>query len=747
MRQVWVPCLFLLLVACREKAPADGALRVSVSYGSYTPGCVRVVVRDGQGHEGGKDIPRSLFQPRDTRELIVAVFRKPDWGREVAVEVSSHASASGEECTGAPVEVRSSAGPVSIPLGDFARTEVALLAKDDDGDSFLSPADGVAGTDCDDGRGDVHPGATELCSVNVDYDCNGSQGCQDSACQDQACDDGNACTTGDRCQGSGATAACMGQEVKCTQPTGDCLTGARCEPTTGQCVNIEAPQGTACDDGDECTLEDQCGPQARCTGTLKSCGMPPSQCHQTPGTCNSANGVCTYDFKPAAASCNDTVGCTVNDVCNGAGVCQGTMTSCTASSPCKRVTGGCPGLDNCTEEPDPSKVNTACMIDASRTGVCRMLDGVCSAFPYLPSNFNPDTVPLANIGTLTTTCDVTFDSTELTWAPTSCVTSSPTPVVVTEGGKEMVLVAMSSLNLGADLILRGTRPVILAVYGDASLNHSILANGTFVGGVPTPGAGGNQDCATRRGDPGVLANNAGGGGGGAGGGTAGAAGNSGRGSNGAGGGGGGAGSAGGGGLVPLVGGCPGGNGGGGAAEAGLGGAGGGAVQVSVARTLTVNQWVTASGGGGGGARGSTVVNGHAGGGGGGGSGGRVLLEANRLVLAGSTRLTANGGGGGEGAGYLDFDSQSMGENGEDGPRSSALQASGGNDGSYSGGNGGLGGALVGPTGGLAGESYSGSKGGGGGGGGAVGHIRLRSREVCSINGAIISPTTNTACPL
>ena len=749
MRQLWVPWLLLLLVACREKVPAEGALQVSVLYDSYTPGCVRVVARDGQGHEGRKDIPQSQFQPRDTRQLLVAVFRKPDWGRELAVEVSSHPSVSGEECAGTPVEVRASAGPVLIPPGDFARTEVTLQAKDGDGDTFLQKEDGVAGTDCDDGRSDVHPGATELCRVNVDFDCNGLQGCQDSACQNKACDDGSACTTGDHCQGSGASAVCIGQEVRCTPPTGACLRGAQCDPGTGQCVNLAEDPGTSCDDSNPCTVNDQCGPQAQCAGTPRSCDTPPSACHESTGTCNTASGMCSYAFKPASASCDDAVACTVNDVCDGAGGCQGAQTPCSPSSVCMRVTGGCMAQSSCTEEPDPSKVNTACMINPSRAGVCRRQDGVCSTFPYVPSNFNPDTVPLANIGTLTTTCAVTFNSTDLSWTPSSCAANPPQPVVVmAQDGTEMVLLAMSSLSMSGDLILRGTRPVILAVYGDATLNSSILANGTIVAGEPVPGAGGNQACATRRGTNGGLSNNAGGGGGGAGGGTAGAAGNSGAGTS-AGGAGGGGGNSGGGGFVPLVGGCPGGSGGGGAVEAGKGGAGGGAVQLSVAGTLTVNQWITTSGGGGEGAHGSTTGNGHAGGGGGGGSGGRVLLEAHRLILAGSARLTANGGGGGEGAGYVDASSQSTGRNGEDGARSSTAPAVGGNGGSFSGGDGGAGGTgALAPVMGAVGASYTGSKGGGGGGGGAVGHIRLRSVAACSINNsAVISPSTNTACPL
>ena len=49
---------------------------------------------------------------------------------------------------------------------------------DDDGDGFsrcgISCVDGVGcGTDCDDGDGDVHPGAVEICADGIDQDCSG----------------------------------------------------------------------------------------------------------------------------------------------------------------------------------------------------------------------------------------------------------------------------------------------------------------------------------------------------------------------------------------------------------------------------------------------------------------------------------------------------------------------------------------------------------------------------------------------
>ncbi|QRK04309.1 putative metal-binding motif-containing protein [Archangium violaceum] len=717
MRRLWILGLLLTFVACREKAPPEGAVRVTVGYGSYRPACLRVVARDTQGHEGQTEILQRQFKDPDARKILVAVFREPEWGRELTLEVSSFDGSTGEACSGSLVEQLSSQ-PIPVPLGDFAAFEATLRAKDDDGDSFIAREAGVNGLDCDDTSAEVYPGAAERCSVAVDYDCNGFKGCQDSQCQQKACDDGNACTTDDFCEGSGVSAQCKGQEVRCEKPAGACVLGATCSQETGQCVV-----------------------------TRKECNTPESTCFESVGACNDATGFCEYTPKAASVSCDDSDACTTGDVCSGTGVCLGTQTPCMASSICFRVTGGCTALGNCTEEPDPSKVNAACTLaGGAGSGVCRASDGRCSRFPYVPSNFDPDAIPTESILPLTTTCEVTFDSTALSWTPESCVSNPPAPIELTQG-HGMVLFALSNLNLGGNLRLVGNRPVILAVYGDATLNQNILANAR--GTLPGAGGGLESACTERRGRGGVYSNLVGGGGGGAGGGTAGAPGGNGTSSGSERGDGG---STGGDSFVPLVGGCSGGSGGGGGgAEAlgGQGGAGGGAVQLSVAGTLTVNQRVSASAGGGSGGQYSNANGGQAGGGGGGGSGGQVLLEAYQLNLGSSGRLTANGGGGGEGSGYHSS-LQRNGKVGADGSVDSGSQVAGGSGDSQAGGEGGNGGALSGtPGAGTAGTDVGVSaKGGGGGGGGAAGHIRLRSVRPCAINSSsIISPATDTQCPL
>ncbi len=726
-----------MLAACREKAPLDGAIRVSVTYRSYIPACVRVVARDARGNEGRTDILQSEFKNADARRLLVAVFRKPEWDQQLMLEVASYDGSSGKECSGNPVELHSTPEPLLVPLGKYAPFDVELRAEDGDGDTFPRKEEGVAGTDCHDDIGDAFPGAPEKCVVGVDFDCDGAAACQDSQCVDNACDDRNGCTQDDRCVGLGATAECQGQAVQCPQPTDVCFERAECSREAGGCVNIKASPEKACNDSDPCTENDRCGSQALCAGTAKTCNSPPSTCHQSEGRCIASTGDCQYDTKPTQVSCTDGDGCTVDDICDGEGSCGGFPTPCSPTGVCFRVTGGCTALGTCTEAPDPDQVNAPC---ASGTGVCRAPDGACSTFPYIPRNFDPDSIPPARIRDLATTCAVTFNSETLTWNPASCVTNPPQPIELTQG-IGMVLFPLRSLSLSGNLRLVGSRPVILAVYGDLTLDHHVLANGikNDARTDTIPGAGGNQSCGSRRGAPGAFVGGTGGGGGGAGAATVGGEGRSG--SDAAAGG-----DAGqsGGTIVPLVGGCQGGTGGGPASVAGKGGAGGGAVQLSVSGTLTVNQWITTSASGGLGGRNATNL---AGGGGGGGSGGAVLLEAHKLVLSASARVTANGGGGAEGGGYHP-NATADGEDGEDGPRSSAAQAAGGRDASLSGGEGGLGGSSAGtPGNGTAGTSILGSKGGGGGGGGAMGRIRLRSVQPCTLDpAAILSPATNQ-CPL
>ncbi len=188
---------------------------------------------------------------------------------------------------------------------------------------------------CDDGN---------LCTIDS---CLAGQ-CQ-HAPADLPCDDANACTVGDTCQGG----TCKGTfSIDCNDD--NLCTSDFCDPTKG-CTYVlnNAP----CDDGNICTLTDQCsGGECVSTGTMN---------------CND-NNPCTADqclpdsgcsFAPNQAECDDGNICTQGDVCaNGActfsafnpcdddNVC--TVDSCHPLLGCQHVpvSGSCDDNDACTTQ-------------------------------------------------------------------------------------------------------------------------------------------------------------------------------------------------------------------------------------------------------------------------------------------------------------------------------------------------------------------------------------------------------------
>ncbi|RKH44036.1 hypothetical protein D7V93_36565, partial [Corallococcus llansteffanensis] len=438
----------MLLGACREKAPEEGALRVSVKYGSYKPGCVRVEVKDAQGNRGATDVPASQFQNIETQEVLVAVLRKAEWDRELSVTVSSFAAVADGRCDGPVVESIASQ-PIPIPPKEFTRHDVTLEAVDGDGDGSPSNFEATGPFDCKDDDPRIHPGATETCSGTEDFNCNTLKGCQETNCRAEACDDGNLCTTEDHCEGSGVGAKCLGTARQCN--------------------------ASAC----------------------------------TQGVCDQGTGLCSFSPAPEGASCADADTCTEGDRCNSSGTClSGMPTPCPKRDCFLPVAGTCTANNNCAYAPDPAQVGDFCLAPSGMlTGVCRKGDGVCSAFPFQPSNFDPDAVAPADVVDLITSGAVTFNSETLTWTPSGVVTNpsqlKPRAIPQAGGAPDAVLLPVKSVSLGGTLSLVGTRPVILAVYGDALLNESILANGHFAGSTTVPGTGGNHlRCGTATGSNG-----------------------------------------------------------------------------------------------------------------------------------------------------------------------------------------------------------------------------------------------------
>ncbi|NOK18538.1 kelch repeat-containing protein [Corallococcus carmarthensis] len=142
------------------------------------------------------------------------------------------------------------------------------------------------------------------------------------------CNDGNACTGNDIC---GSTGACSGTSIACEAPPGQCYQSAG-SCSDGSCSYAYKTAGASCDDGDACTLGETCNGSGGCAGTPVSCTTPPGQCYQAAGTCS--GGTCSYALKAAGTACDDGNAGTVNDVCSGAGSCAGVVACTTPPDAC-----------------------------------------------------------------------------------------------------------------------------------------------------------------------------------------------------------------------------------------------------------------------------------------------------------------------------------------------------------------------------------------------------------------------------
>jgi hypothetical protein len=338
-------------------------------------------------------------------------------------------------------------------------------------------------------------------------------------------------------------------------------------------------------------------------------------------------------------------------------------------------------------------------------------DGASYCWPYKPANYDP--------------CTPTFDQDHPTTGQKTFSANAPLDTdaasdTIADGGVTYALYRYSSLTIaaGATLTIKGSRPALIIVDGDANVQGSIV--------VSPNSAAVSSACGPSL-DVGPVTTNytAGGGGGGYGG--AGAGGGAANGNQK---------------IGPLRMGCPGGasgtpkpvsNNSQAGANPAPGGAGGGALELSVRGSLTIanTSIVTANGAGGGGgdahAKQSAPcltmdMHGCNSGGGGGGSGGSILLEGVTVNVMGS--VCAVGGGGGAGG-------NEAGVGGDPGTTSTTCTVALGGKNPVAGGNGG-----------AAGPATAGANGGGGyvsngGGGGGEGRIRIRASGTLVNMGTVV----------
>ena len=165
-----------------------------------------------------------------------------------------------------------------------------------DADAAKAP-DGAAevedgGSEVQDGGSEVQDGASEVQD--------GASEVEDSASEVQ---DGGS----DVAQDTADVDLCAG--VSCTDLP--CATQA-CNPKTGSCVATAKIDGWACDDGKKCTAADACA-SGVCTGTAVNCDDG-NAC--TNDSCNPSQG-CVNTIVKAGTACDDGDPCTIGDVCAG----------------------------------------------------------------------------------------------------------------------------------------------------------------------------------------------------------------------------------------------------------------------------------------------------------------------------------------------------------------------------------------------------------------------------------------------
>lgn len=189
--------------------------------------------------------------------------------------------------------------------------------------------------DCDDGDACTNDTCDAgLGCVNTPVTCNDSNACTDDTCDPATgcvfttvpdgtfCSDGDACTEDDACSGG----VCQGVPIVCdddNECTADgCDSGSGCDFTP----LVDTP----CDDGDPCTVADECDGNYNCVGRDNAC-PDASQC--TDDACDPQTGECTHT--PHSEGCDDGDPCTSNDECVDS-VCQGELEEpCDPGSPCE----------------------------------------------------------------------------------------------------------------------------------------------------------------------------------------------------------------------------------------------------------------------------------------------------------------------------------------------------------------------------------------------------------------------------
>lgn len=204
---------------------------------------------------------------------------------------------------------------------------------------------------------------------------------------ERECDDGNPCTSGDRC----VQGVCTPVTVTLDCNDGNPCTTDFCDPVTGCSYQFNS---NPCNNGNMCTVNDYCHMGVCTAGPVRVCDDG-NQC--TTNDCSPTAG-CIHNFR--SGPCEDGDPCTTNDFCNtvmGVPTCvSGPRTVCDDGNPC--TTSSCGPGGTCIHTPVSN--GTACTDNNLCTGVGtgatpdQCIDGQC--VPGSPRNCDDGNICTTN---------------------------------------------------------------------------------------------------------------------------------------------------------------------------------------------------------------------------------------------------------------------------------------------------------------------------------------------------------------
>lgn len=196
--------------------------------------------------------------------------------------------------------------------------------------------------------------------------------------QGTACDDGMFCTVDDACDGQGVCVG--GPQNTCGMTAPECQE-ITCDENNDSCSTASLDNGTTCTSTDLCLQGATCVNGACTGGNPKDCFFSPvpNECYVA--VCDPTDGVCKPEVGNEGGSCVDAMDlCTVNKTCN-MGVCQGGN-----PKDCSNLTQGCvngvcdTATGACTTMPVPPGGSCQAAVDQCNTGMCDM-NGNCQPVP------------------------------------------------------------------------------------------------------------------------------------------------------------------------------------------------------------------------------------------------------------------------------------------------------------------------------------------------------------------------------